>query len=774
MKKQMGLWLALTGLLVAFAGAEIGRSGSGAGGSGGHAIEDEDTAVTVRDTLNFAGAGVTCADDTDQTTCTISGAAGSVDVSGTPVNNDFAKFTDADTIAGRSYSETRTDLGLVIGTNVQAYDADLTTYAGITPSANVQTLLGAANFAAFKTSLSLNSVENTALSTWVGTANITTLGTIATGVWSGTVIDEAKLDADLLTGSSSDTLTNKTFDANGTGNSLSNVDLSADVTGQSVHILDTNSSHDLIVTPGSDLTADRILTITTGDAARTLTITGAASVEGTNTGDDVVSVGDCATGACLDGSADGGSYVRIYDGDSDYSAIVASNTAATATLTLPAATDTLVGKATADVLTNKTLDANATGNVLTPAVKGTAAFTAGDCDAAAEVGRFYLQSGDPATVNLQLFRCTQTGAATYAWHPVAYQLATTAPGTCTVGNIFFDSDATAGSNLFGCTAADTWTLLGGAMGDPGANGVMVRTAANTSTARTLTAGSGISIANGTGVSGNPTISGDRTVLVYKGAGTADPPAACGDPGVDTYELQDLYLETDTNEVYVCVVLDTWQLIVTPSDTATFTNKTFDANGTGNSLSNVDVADLANGTDGQLITWAADATATTVAVGTTSHVLTSGGTGVAPTFQAVSSVTIDASADGISDDTYDGIVLDGWNCGESVAQWDTVYLDDTANEWMIADADAAGEFPARGVATAACTDGNPGIILVQGVVRNDAWAWAANGSTLFLSDTTGGVTVTAPATSGDAVQVVGFVINDDQVYFNFSGHYLEVE
>jgi hypothetical protein len=50
---------------------------------------------------------------------------------------------------------TPTDLSLVIGTNVQAFDADLTIYAGITPSANVQTLLGAANFAAVRTALSL-------------------------------------------------------------------------------------------------------------------------------------------------------------------------------------------------------------------------------------------------------------------------------------------------------------------------------------------------------------------------------------------------------------------------------------------------------------------------------------------------------------------------------------------------------------------------------------------------------------------------------------------
>ena len=35
-----------------------------------------------------------------------------------------------------------------------------------------------------KTLLSLNLVENTALSTWVGTANVTTLGTVGTGTWS--------------------------------------------------------------------------------------------------------------------------------------------------------------------------------------------------------------------------------------------------------------------------------------------------------------------------------------------------------------------------------------------------------------------------------------------------------------------------------------------------------------------------------------------------------------------------------------------------------------
>jgi hypothetical protein len=47
-----------------------------------------------------------------------------------------------------------------------------------------------------------------------------------------------------------------------------------------------------------------------------------------------------------------------------------------------------------------------------------------------------------------------------------------------------------------------------------------------------------------------------------------------------------------------------------------------------------VADLADGTDGELITWDASGNPAVVAVGTATHVLTSNGVGAAPTFQAV--------------------------------------------------------------------------------------------------------------------------------------------
>jgi hypothetical protein len=43
-----------------------------------------------------------------------------------------------------------------------------------------------------KTDVGLGNAENTAISTWAGSSNITTLGTVATGTWSGTTISLAK------------------------------------------------------------------------------------------------------------------------------------------------------------------------------------------------------------------------------------------------------------------------------------------------------------------------------------------------------------------------------------------------------------------------------------------------------------------------------------------------------------------------------------------------------------------------------------------------------
>lgn len=66
-----------------------------------------------------------------------------------------------------------------------------------------------------------------------------------------------------------------------------------------LHILDTDASHDLIIKPGSNITADRTLTITTGDANRTLTLSGDATLTGSNTGDQTTITGNAGTATAL-------------------------------------------------------------------------------------------------------------------------------------------------------------------------------------------------------------------------------------------------------------------------------------------------------------------------------------------------------------------------------------------------------------------------------------------------------------------------------------------
>ena len=45
--------------------------------------------------------------------------------------------------------------------------------------------------------------------------------------------------------------------------------------------------------------------------------------------------------------------------------------------------------------------------------------------------------------------------------PLVGQRGASLPSTCAIGQLFFKTDATAGGNVFGCTAANTWTLQSG-------------------------------------------------------------------------------------------------------------------------------------------------------------------------------------------------------------------------------------------------------------------------------------------------------------------------
>lgn len=116
-------------------------------------------------------------------------------------------------------------------------------------------------------------------------------------------------------------------------------------------------------------------------------------------------------------------------------------------------------------------------------------------------------------------------------------------------------------------------------------------------------------------------------------------------------------------------------------------------------------------------------------------------------------------------------MTGLNAGATIAQWETVYLGGSST-WLLADANGSGTYPARGLAVAAYSNTDPATILTYGTVRNDAWTWTIAGP-IYLSATPGGLTQTAPATSGDQVQVVGYALTADVAFFDFNSTYLTV-
>ncbi len=122
----------------------------------------------------------------------------------------------------------------------------------------------------------------------------------------------------------------------------------------------------------------------------------------------------------------------------------------------------------------------------------------------------------------------------------------------------------------------------------------------------------------------------------------------------------------------------------------------------------------------------------------------------------------------TDDTWSGSSITNVDAGETITQWELVRVH-TDGQYHLADCDAAGEFPAVGIASNSAVDNGDINVIEYGVVRNDAWSWTVGGS-IYLSATAGGLTQTAPSTSGHAVQRVGFALSADSAYFNFSGEW----
>lgn len=125
----------------------------------------------------------------------------------------------------------------------------------------------------------------------------------------------------------------------------------------------------------------------------------------------------------------------------------------------------------------------------------------------------------------------------------------------------------------------------------------------------------------------------------------------------------------------------------------------------------------------------------------------------------------------SDDTYSGSIAT-FTAGESLAQWDVVYCKNKSGVHACYKYDANGTdktYPPRAMAVAAIDADASGTFLLTGIVRNDGWSQTTNqdeGKIVYASAATAGaITLTKSTTSADMVAILGYVIEQNVIYFN---------
>ena len=106
-------------------------------------------------------------------------------------------------------------------------------------------------------------------------------------------------------------------------------------------------------------------------------------------------------------------------------------------------------------------------------------------------------------------------------------------------------------------------------------------------------------------------------------------------------------------------------------------------------------------------------------------------------------------------------------GESVSFPQILAFDISTGEWMLADADALATMPAMCMALESKTDGQACKVLLWGFVRYDTWNWTVGGLIyVTVTGTTGNtLSQTAPSAGGEQVQIVGYAVTADIMYFS---------
>jgi len=128
----------------------------------------------------------------------------------------------------------------------------------------------------------------------------------------------------------------------------------------------------------------------------------------------------------------------------------------------------------------------------------------------------------------------------------------------------------------------------------------------------------------------------------------------------------------------------------------------------------------------------------------------------------------------ADGNFTGITIEG-TAGATLAFGDLIYLAVADSRWELTDADSvttAGAVFTGMCVLAAAGDGSATRILLQGTIRADANFPALTvGAPVYASTTPGDIQVAQPSGTDDVIQVVGFALTADSIYFNPSQDYL---
>lgn len=379
--------------------------------------------------------------------------------------------------------------------------------------------------------------------------NLTVTGANVTLTGSGSNTHTFPASSQTLVGrSSTDTLTNKTIDANGTGNSITNLEVADFASG----VIDT----DLSSVSGSDDTLPSAkATKAALDGKRAAFMTGTIAT----------AVGTAAKTVTLNSPwashtpAAGDMYLFTYtNGTNAASATIAINGGSALAVRIANAAATAVPHTTA------------AGGVMLYYFDGTSLHLIGSQrNSDTDTNTTYVST--PTTFT-SVTGTSQAAAVNNAYQANnAAQVVFTLPGTAAVGNVVVVSGLGAGGWRINAPAGDTIRV--GATVSASGGYIASNNRYDSITLMCIVANADWVAVDYTGL-----VSVDGTIALDPALIDEDSFATDTDRRAPTQQSVKAYIASQINAI--------------PAATMTLTNKTFDANGTGNSISNLEVADFA--------------------------------------------------------------------------------------------------------------------------------------------------------------------------------------